>query len=293
MAISDDQINRWAKAPSDTEDEKCRNAFDQINAVLSNHFGSDIKLIRQGSHKNKTNIKLDSDIDIAVVHTGHFFPDTTSLSPSDKELYERNRTPSSYPFLTFKTDIFNLLRNEFGTDVQRKNKCIRIKGNSYRVNADVVPAYEHHRFQAFSRVSAYGIELRTDKNEAVVSFPEQHYKNGVKKNSDTNTSYKSIVRILKNLRNKLLEDGEINENLMSSYFIECLVWNAPNADFTGKTWREDIISVSAKVWNNMRDFSIANNYAEVSNLHLLFKGQKRTPKQAEDFMLKAWQKITQ
>ncbi len=293
MAISDDQINRWAKAPSDTEDEKCRNAFSQVNEVLSNHFGSDIKFIRQGSHKNKTNIRLDSDIDIAVVHTGHFFPDTTFLSPSDKELYERNRIPSSYPFLTFKTDIFNLLRNKFGTDVQRKNKCIRINGNSYRVNADIVPAYGHHRFQTHNRVSAYGIELRTDNNEAVISFPEQHYENGVKKNSDTNASYKSVVRILKNLRNKLLEDGRINQDLMSSYFIECLVWNVPNTNFTNTTWKEDVISVSAKVWNDMRDVSIANNYAEVSNLHWLFKGQKRTTKQAEEFMLKAWQTITQ
>lgn len=282
MAVSDEQLGRWATGPSETENDKCENAVNAIISALRSHFGDRLLFIRQGSHRNRTNIRHDSDIDLAVVHKDHYFPDVSNLSEADKAHYHRTSTDSVYKFHQFKSDVHSILQREFGV-AERKNKCIRIPGNTYRVNADVVPAYKHKRYRSYGVVSVEGIGFTTDDGNTHHSFPEHHYENGVAKNDRTSRSFKSVVRIIKNIRN------ELPDKSMPSFFIESLVWNAPDDLFSGPRWRDHVSAVSAKIWNDMRDFNKSNNYAEVSDLHWLFRGNtKRTPKQAEDFMYKVW-----
>ncbi|MDO8594932.1 MAG: nucleotidyltransferase [bacterium] len=293
MKVDEDQINRWANPPSDTENEKSENSIRTVTDALRERFGTDISIVRQGSHRNKTNIKLDSDVDFAVVHTGYFFHDISDLSDSDKQVYERGRTSAGYSFSQFKTDVYSVLTKKFGVGlVQKKNKCIRVLGNTYRLNADVVPAFEHKRFSTPYTTSAEGIGIWTDKGDYIQSYPEQHYKNGVKKNDDTSRAFKSVVRVLKNIRNDLVDKNLLKLEVMPSFFVESLVWNVAKDFFSGTTWREDVENVTAKIWNDMRDATIANEYAEVSDLMWLFRGKtNRTPKQAEDFMLEAWRYV--
>jgi hypothetical protein len=290
MSITEEQVNRWAHPPSETEDARCENAVSQITDALRAHFGDDIYFVRQGSHRNRTNIKTDSDIDLAVGHKQSYFPDISGLSEYDKTLHKANSTDAAYRFAQFKTDVNKVLQAKFGLlSVERKNKCIRITGNSSRVNADVVPVFKHKRFSSYGVVSVEGLGFITDiDSKTIYSFPEQHYTNGVKKNDGTSRSYKSVVRILKNVRKQLIEDGKIAKDLMSSFFIESLVWNVPNGHFKENTYRGDVLSVTAKVWSDMRNAEIADKYAEVSDLQWLFRGSARTYKQAEDFMLQAW-----
>ena len=93
---------------------------------------------------------------------------------------------------------------------------------------------------------------------------------------------------MKNIRNEFVDKGKMKLETMPSFFIESLVWNAPPDRFTGATWRDDAESVALKIWSDMRDSAISDNYAEVSDLLWLFRGHNRTPKQAEDFMLQVW-----
>ncbi|MFA5086479.1 MAG: nucleotidyltransferase [Candidatus Paceibacterota bacterium] len=288
MSVSEEQLSRWAQAPSETEDQKCENAISSITNVIHSHFGKEVYITKQGSHKNRTNIKADSDVDIAVIHGGYYFPDISGLSDADRELYNKNNPDSNYRFDQFKNEVHELLQKNFDI-VERKNKCIRITGNSYRVNADVVPAFEHRRYKSYGVIGVEGIAFHSDKGELIYGFPEQHYENGVKKNENTAKNYKSAVRIIKRIRNEFVEKGLMKLSDMPSFFIESLVWNVENSYIAGKTWRELVESVSAKIWNDMRNPEIANSYAEVSDLQWLFRGQtKRTPKQAEDFMLQVY-----
>ncbi len=291
--ISEDQINRWANPPSDTESEKCTSAISQIIDALCDHFGSKISFIRQGSHHNRTNTRLDSDVDIAVIHEDSYYPDITSLTEADKQLHNRYRSDAKYDYSQFKTDVSVVLQKKFGTiNVERKNKCIRVKGSVSRVNADVVPTFEHRRFSAYNVVSATGIGLLTDKGERINSFPEQHYENGVKKNDRTGRAYKSVVRIFKNVRNDLKDKGLLRGGDMPSFFIECLVWNTPDGYFNGKPYREDALAVADKIWEDMQSTAVANEYAEVCDLHWLFKGSPhRTHERAKDFALQVWSHI--
>jgi hypothetical protein len=291
VPLTDEQIISWARPPSETESEKCLSAISQASDALRAKFGNSITIIQQGSHRNRTNIRIDSDVDLAVVHNNFNFSSTSALSPADKALYEANWVPASYSFAHFKTDVQSILATKFGeTSVQRKNKCVRVLGNTNRVNADIVPAYEFHRMRTHDQIEAKGIAFMTDQDIRIDSFPEQHYANGVAKNDATGRAFKSCVRVLKHVRNRLIDLGTINKDLMSSHFLECLVWNAPNSCFTEKTYRDDAIAVTTKVWNDMRD-NKWNDYAEVSDLKWLFRGGQRNPADAEIFMLEAWRQL--
>lgn len=291
MKVTEQRVNLWAKAISETEEEKCQNTISQIKEAIREHFGNKVTIIHQGSHRNRTNIRADSDIDLAISHDDYHFPDVTSLSESDKKLHDQSFVPAQYTFSNFKAEVHELLKNKFGVaSVERKNKCIRVNGNSYRVHADVVPVYGYTRYRAYANVEVSGVAFLTDyPSVRVGSFPNQHYQKGVEKNDATNGAYKATVRVLKNLRNEMVDKGLYPADAMPSFFIECLVWNVPNSYFQNDTYREDARSVALKIWSDMRDPEKANNYAEVCDLHWLFRGStKRTPAQAENFMLKAW-----
>ncbi|MBI5195151.1 MAG: nucleotidyltransferase domain-containing protein [Nitrospirae bacterium] len=283
MNISEEQLSRWAKAPSETEEGKCQNTINRITEIVKNKFGNDVSVFLQGSYRNRTNVRQDSDVDIVVLHKSYYFPDVGGLSESDKTAYWKNFTESNYTFPQFKNDIHALLKDTFGTSmVTRKNKCIRVNGNDYRVNADVVPCFVHKRFCALSSVEVEGVELVSDAGIHIHSFPKQHYDNGVTKNNDTEKMYKSVARILKNIRNELMGQGTILPNSMPSFFLECLVWNVlPNTLFKKSTYTATTRAVIATIWNEMREPEKANNYAEISDLKWLFRGNpNRTHQQA-------------
>lgn len=293
MSITEEQLARWAKAPSETEEGKCQNAVSRITTAIKKEFGNDVSIMLQGSYKNRTNVKLDSDVDIIVSHQGHFFPDLGKLSDSDKGIFNSIYKDSDYRFSDFKNDILSILQKEFEDgEVERKNKCIKIKGNSYRVNADVVPCFPHRRYRAINEVEAEGFGFVGDDGITIYSFPEQHYENGVNKNKETEMMYKSIVRIFKNIRNEIVEKGIITLDDMPSFYLECLTWNVDPDHFKRDYYHDAIKAVIETLWNEMREFEKSNNYAEVSDLKWLFRGHSKiTPKQAENFMQHAWNYI--
>lgn len=291
MSVDEAQLNRWAKAPSETEETKCQQTVSRVTNAIKKRFGNDVSIFLQGSYKNRTNVKLDSDVDIVVLHEGYYFPDISFLSDTDKEQYWKDFKGSDYKYADFKNDVQKILEEEFDYgEVERKNKCIKVNKNSYRVDADVVPCFSHRRFNSLYSTSAEGIKLIADNGDIVTSFPKQHYDNGVDKNKNTNLKYKSLVRILKNARNDLIGNEIINNDDMPSFFLECLVWNVLDHKFDKYSYKDTSKAVITDIWNDMQDTKKAFEYAEVSDLKWLFKGHKdiRTPEQAKVFMEKVW-----
>ncbi len=290
MSVSEDQLSRWAKAPSETEEGKCQTTVSRITDAIQKKFGTSVTVFLQGSYKNRTNVKKDSDVDIVVKYDDYYFPDTHFLSSNDKFAFEKGFTASKYTFARFKDDIMAILQGEYGYQVvERKEKCIKIHKNDYRVNADVIPCFVHKRMITAYSVGEEGIEFVTDSGGHIYSFPQQHYNNGVKKNKNTNMKYKSIVRILKNARNNMVDMQQLTDKDMPSFFLECLVWNVPNQVLNKFYLSTALRETIKKVWNDMRNPTIANDYAEICDLKWLFRGNsKRNYRQAEDFMLKAW-----
>ena len=289
--INEVQLSRWATAPSETEETKCQNAVQRIKDAIENRFNSQVSVFLQGSYKNRTNVRKDSDVDIVARHNDIYFPDITGLSEEDKITYNKLHTDAIYTFSQFKTDVQSALESVFlAGEVERKDKCLRVKENSYRVNADVVPCFTHKRFRTPYQVEAEGIEFLADSYARIHSFPEQHFENGKNKNVQTKQMYKSIVRIFKSIRGELIDRGEITKDLTSSFFIECLVWNVPDQGFNESTFYQATRNVIVQIYNDMKTEEKYSQYAEVSDLKWLFpkNSTKRTPQQAQQFMQLAY-----
>lgn len=266
MNIDEDQLTRWAKAPSETEEGRCQHAVERITKAVKAKFGSRVSVFLQGSYKNRTNVKLDSDVDVVVRLDDIYFSDISGMSEADKQKHMQI-PDSEYTFSQFKNDIQQILVDEFEYGaVERHDKCIKVKKNDQRVNADVVPCFVHKRFRSFEIVEAEGIGLLTDRGIRVHSFPEQHYDNGVTKNNVTDKMYKSAVRILKNIRNGLIEQNIITDKDMPSFLLECLVWNVPANNFQKDTYWDAVKATIVRVWNDMRSVEEAREYAEVNDL---------------------------
>lgn len=149
--------------------------------LKSNYGNRKIKVFLQGSYANNTNIRTQSDVDIAVVEEDVF-----------QTTYRSDATDSDYGFLavssrvkTFKDEVEEALKNKFGNDIERKNKSIKINGNTYRKDADGVPCIRHKDFSNdFSNNPMNyigGITIIGDTGERIINYPEQHIKNGKEK----------------------------------------------------------------------------------------------------------------
>jgi len=290
----EDTFQSWGKPPGSTEQEKCDNAERAVGKAIASTSALsrvNIKVFPQGSYRNRTNVKQDSDVDICVLCTDVSFVDysmSEGLTDSDVGLVSH---PYAYP--EFKNDVEKALRSYFGEDgITRGNKAFDIHENSYRVDADVVPCFEHRRYQRRSGGGYYytsGTELRSDKGGQIINWPEQNYQNGVAKNEATSRRFKAVVRILKRLRNEMDENKVAAAKPIPSFLIECLVWNVRSEGFGHDTYTADVRWALAHLFNNTMKSQDCTEWGEINELKYLFRiSQPWTMEQAHAFVSAAW-----
>jgi hypothetical protein len=71
----------------------------------------------------------------------------------------------------------------------------------------------------------------TSAGTLIGNFPIHHSENLTTKHQATGNRFKPIVRIFKNMRTRLVENGTIADGIAPSYYIEGLLYNVPNANF--------------------------------------------------------------
>lgn len=202
--------------------------------------GRQYSVYLQGSYKNSTNIYGDMDVDVVVELTSVFGYDIKNLTEAQKSEFHR-RFPGSadYDLPQFRDDVAAALVAYYGSDrVVARNKCLRVTAKSSRLDADVLPCRSYKRYDSSPLALPephVGIQFFTrNENRSVVNYPGQHYEHGVRKSKATSDRFKPTVRIFKNLRNHLVANDLINAEAAPSYFVTCLVYNAPNNAFQGK-----------------------------------------------------------
>lgn len=296
----------WAKPPSETEEEKGSRAARMVNDALrsSDHLnGINFKTYSTGSYRNNTNVKLSSDIDIAVVYQDLFYYET----PND--FFYANfgiSTDESFTIGEFRRHLYNALKEKFGeADVVQHNKTFSIKENSGRLPADVTPFFIHRKYTGHRNFngtwhSLEGVETRAinDPELRVINWHDQHYDNGVKKNGDTNRRYKRVVRILKKLKIDMIDNGVqeaiSSANVIPSFLLECLAYNVDNSKFNLEdgSYYNDVREVIKSIWNTTSPDQNVDSLYEVNRIKLLFgDNQKWSQAQAHKFMLDAWKHI--
>jgi len=289
-------FSSWGAAPGTTEQTKCDNAERAVRKAISASTklsSKSIEVFTQGSYANRTNVRQDSDVDICVLYTGAFFADYSMSEGLNDSLL--GYTDGTYPYAEFKNDVQAALISYFGKEsVTRGKKAFDVHANTYRIDADVVPCFEHRRFHGTTESNWHdsGTELHPDSGGAIVNWPRQNYDNGVEKNDATSRRFKAVTRILKRLRNEMADEGYEAAEPIPSYLIECLVWNVLNDGLGHDTFTADVRYALAHLWNETRTSESCNEWGEINELKYLFRTvQPWTRQQVNTFLQAAWDYI--
>ncbi|MBI4305605.1 MAG: nucleotidyltransferase [Chloroflexi bacterium] len=279
----------WAQPPSQTELEKCENAVRAIRKAVDAHSTlslKDIAVFAQGSYRNRTNVRADSDVDVCVCcRNSIFFDLPDGMQSADVGI----STPADYSYSSFKNDVHVALASYFGSSaVKRGNKAFDIHENTYRVSADTVACFEYRRYNR-NGSHLVGTSFLPDSGGRIINWPDQNYENGVAKNDRTGRCFKALVRILKRLKGEMEEGGYGSARDVPSYLVECLVWNVPDDGFGHSTRRADLRYALAHLFNETRDDESCKEWGEINELKYLFRSsQPWTRQSANRFLHEAW-----
>src|SRR3989338_11227585 len=289
----EDTFKSWGAAPSATKQKKRENAETAIRKAIKANtqlFNMDVSIIPQGSYKSRTNVKQNSDVDICVCLNSTFFADY----PIGKTREHYGNGDGSISFQDFRELVEKALKSHFGCQyVTSGNKAFDIHSNTYRVDADVVPAFAYHHYYGEDTEHYHqptGIAFLTqNESKRIINWPHHTYENGKNKHDSTGQRYKKMVRIIKRLRNKMQDERIMTAQDIGSFLIESMVWNAPDDHFNHETYQADVRAVLAYCFNETLPQGRHSELGEVNDFKYLFGDhQPWTREQAHKFFSAAW-----
>jgi hypothetical protein len=297
MNISEDTFAFWSQGPSTTESAKCENAESVVRQAIeadNKLSGLDISVFAQGSYRARTNIRQESDVDVCIRYNGSFFPEYPE--GTTKETF--GNVDGTLPYADFKNMVEKALTSRFGeAGVTRGKKAFDVHANTYRIDADVVPTFEHRRYTGRKDANGdweyySGVAFIPDGGSLIKNWPEQNYSNGVLRNNETGRGYKRAIRVLKHLQNKMSREGVSEASNIASFLTECLIWNTQPSAYQHATYTEDVRQLIIDIWNATKTDEGCSSWVEVNQLKWLFRPtQAWTRQQVHSFMAAAWNYI--
>ena len=239
MAIPESQLTTWSSQGSVTQSKSTyatvKNALEAASALYASQSYS---VFLQGSYGNDTNIYIDSDVDTVIRLDSIFRSDLSQLPSEQQTAYHQSFANATYTFGEFKQGVHTRLTNAFGAnEVTLGDRAFHIKPNSSRRNADVVARHQYRRYVRFNgqddQEYVAGIIIPGTSKGDIINYPNLHSGNLTARHQSTNSWLKPTIRIFKNMRNKLIDDGVISDDTACSYYIEGMLYNVPNDKFGG------------------------------------------------------------
>jgi hypothetical protein len=246
MAIPEGQLETWANqgaiATSSSTYQTVRNALLAPGAVQASRK---LDVFLQGSYANDTNVYAESDVDVVITLDDIFYDDISGLPDQDRALYIASRTDATYTYHDVKAGVVKGLKKSFGDEfVSEGPKAVWIKPNGNRRSADVIVSAQYRRYHGFRSWQ----DQRYDQgicfwcgNTQIANYPKQHSDNCTRKHQATNQWFKPTVRILKNMRNRMVDTGLIAKKIAPSYYLEGLLYNVPNDRF-GTSYEDTFVN---------------------------------------------------
>ena len=219
-----------------------RDTYATVKAALENATAKyrdwNFKVFLQGSYGNDTNIWAESDVDVVIRYDGAYYHDIDQRPPDEQmAYYAAFPNKGTYAYDDFKEHVRLALVSAFGKSVKPGTKAIRIEPSGNRRNADVIVAFQYRRYQKFKSIlddhHVTGMCFYLSDGTQVANYPNQHCENLTTKHQATNSNFKPMVRIFKNMRSKLIDDGLIAKGSAPSYYVEGLLYNVPDDQFRG------------------------------------------------------------
>lgn len=254
MEYTNDDLNRRAKALSDSEKQSCVSTINVVKKLLElfgfeltikKNFYDDVDdemnyafllkkdkysftVLLQGSYGNGTGVRQESDVDISLICEDVWVGKYNKFLPKDY-----NFCNSSFSILDLKSRLTNFINSYYPTKAKEANKCIDFQGNgTSRKNVDIVLALRYRDYSNDLDCNpnnfVKGICIKTLDGKEIINYPEQTKDNSILKNKQTNYFYKKIVRIIKNIKLDMEKNGVIPSKVISSFGLESMLFNVQN-----------------------------------------------------------------
>jgi len=285
----EEQLSGWTGPSSDSEKGKQERTERMVREAIDAHSRFDdceLSVYAKGSYPNNTNVRMDSDVDIAVECTeAEYWGEAKPGAHVPQSRYKGKWTPTE-----LRKELNAALVKKFTSDVDASGStAIRVHSSSARVEADVVPCFSY-RYYLSRKKSRVGTKVFKTDGSSVINYPAQQLTNGTEKNKRTGHAYKRAVRILKRVQNAMVQSGHSDE--LPSYFIECLAYNCPDQLFSGSNWTEIVRATLIHFWNELdgdEPEDPNSRWKEVNgNFFLFHSKQKWTRADGRSFSLAAW-----
>lgn len=247
MPIPESQLETWSRQGSITQSSNTYNSIKNILEASSTPYaGKKFKVFLQGSYGNDTNIYAESDVDIVIRLDDCFHSNFDDLSEQEKAAYKQAFSDATYRLTTFKQDVLEVLRTQYGSAVHAGAKAIAIDGSGFRRKADVIVSCQYRRYSCFRSVSdssyVEGICFFNSSGARIANYPNQHSTNLTRKHQTSSKWLKPMVRVLKNMRSRLVEEGKIEAGVAPSYYVEGLLYNVPSAKLV-ESYQDCVVNV--------------------------------------------------
>lgn len=232
MAIPEAQLDTWSSQGAVTTSAQTYQSIkSSLESPQSNYHDYNVTTYLQGSYSNDTNIRGESDVDIVLELTQVFYRDISQLSASEVSEYNSNHSDGTISHAEFKDLAVRWIANCYPGAIAG-NKAVYIEGDGNRRNADVLIATQFRRYLSYSKAQPdnyiKGICFFLPDGTQVENFPKIQAQNCTQKHQDTHNRFKPVVRIFKNMRQRMIATGLQNSSDSPSYFLEGMLSNVPN-----------------------------------------------------------------
>ncbi len=284
------QLAGWTGPSSSTEQDKQERTERMIRDAVRDHpgfSGCSLKVYAKGSYANNTNVRADSDVDIAVQCTNvMYWEEAIPGVKPDGPPYEGPWTPEK-----LRAELGVALAAKFPGQVDASGStAFTITSSTARVDADVVPCFDY-RYYFSSGGYRDGSKVFQRTGGSIENYPDQQLSKGNAKNTRTNLRYKRAVRIMKRLENAMVSAGAHRE--VPSFLVECLIYNVPDEVLTRTSWTEVVRGILGYLYNELEGVEPADGSArwlEVNECKYLFHHRQNwTRSDVRDFALAGWQ----
>jgi hypothetical protein len=290
MASLEDKLAGWTGPSSTTEQEKQELTERMVKEAVRDHSGfadCSLTVYAKGSYANNTNVRADSDVDIAVQCSDVLYWEEAEpgVMPSQGSPYTGPWTPTK-----LRAELLSALEAKFPGQVDSSGSiALQVNSSSARVDADVLPCFDYRYYFSDGGYRDGSKAFKTD-GKSIVNYPQQQLQNGRAKNTRTSLRYKKAVRVMKRVENAMVEASLIDE--LASYFVECLVYNVPDGILTRTTWVEVVRGILGHIYQELdgpEPTDEQSRWHEVNGCKYLFhSSQKWARRDGRDFAQAAW-----
>jgi hypothetical protein len=298
------RLAAWERPASPTEEAQIERAARMVReAVAANAWltREGVTVEPQGSYFNNTNVRLEADMDLRVVHPSiRVLVDDALPAANDhvaRGAYTFTGRSNFEVAAELRHHVGVALAAKFGRDnIDPGTKAFRVSSvPGSRADIDIVPALTLDFVTLCAGQTLLspnfigpvkGVAIFGTDGRETINFPHHHYRFGVAKRARTGRAFKKIVRQMKSLRDELVATKQLARGTCPSFLIECLAYRVEDEHYgVAEGRRARLKRILNRSWVQVSDPAWTVTAREINDHKRLFgTHQPWTPQDARTFI---------